>query len=182
MASINAKHIRLFFILFVLCSAVASTKVKKRVKPNPGLSSSDEAETIYQKVKQYIDKGQNVDALHYMTEIENAYGTLALPYTSRPSLYSYRGLAFAGTGINDQIHAVEAFHNATIHTPSDIYAWMNLGEVSMQTFQLLKAIEVFEHVRNVLGFEIATAKLVRAMAWTARWYDFVCSCCCLPIC
>jgi predicted O-linked N-acetylglucosamine transferase (SPINDLY family) len=190
------------FVCIIIAVLVGSDAVvnAKKIKGNNNskkLNINDitvtEASAIYEEVMTLQKSGKTMDAIVYLERLLNAYGTLALPYEQRPSLFSYYGLNLVQPGINRQDEAIIAFRNATIHTPDDIYSWLNMAEVSMQRFRLREAIDLFQQVlamqtQNCTRYEqpeefnecryvaaVRTApRMLRAMAWTANWqgYDF----------
>jgi predicted O-linked N-acetylglucosamine transferase (SPINDLY family) len=150
--------------------------------------SAKDADTFYTEAFTLVQQGHTTEAIRYMENLLSTYGTLALPYEHRPSLYSYYAVALVSPGTNRHDEAIEAFRNATVHTPEDLYTWLNMGELCMQTFRLTEAIAVFSKSLNHAAqscressdfnecryrssIKIAP-RLLRAMSWTATWQNY----------
>jgi hypothetical protein len=81
---------------------------------------------IREDVKIFISSGKYPELLLYLDDIEAKLGHLIIDQ-NLPTLYSYRGIAYASHTSRNHEKASEAFQISTSFFPNDNRAWLNLG-------------------------------------------------------
>ena len=123
---------------------------------------------IRQKLHDLTSTGRMNDVIAYLNEVEKFYGTLLIDDVI-PSLYSYKGVALYN-GLRLQ-EAEEALKLAVKYYPKETRAWINLGELQVQTFKLNDASDSFNAALRA-GDMSALPRALRTKGWSAAWENF----------
>ena len=120
----------------------------------------------------YLDElskqGRIMDTINYLQKVERHYGHLKLD-NSMPSLYSFLGVALYAAKRLDE--AISTFQKAVKIYPNETRAWINLGEIQVQKFQLNEAENSFTRGFK-LGEYAALPRIVRTKGWSTSWQNF----------
>lgn len=99
-----------------------------------------------QDVRSHVDNlfnaGKSIDLIEFLITLEKVRGSLYYD-DSIPSLYMYLGVALY---ISQRLEEAQRYFKLAISLyPKEIRAWINLGEIQVQTFQLEEAVKSFNH-------------------------------------
>lgn len=141
---------------------VASAKARTWLKQKDTVSIMNGLQVLTQ-------HGRVLDVLAFCDEIEDEFGTLAIEPNISPSIYTYKGVAlYQLQRMND---SEKQFLTAISKNPNETRAWINLGEIQVQTFRLTESIHSFEKA-FLLGDLTTLPRIVRAKGWSMDWKDF----------
>ncbi len=156
-----------FTVLFILyiCRSISSEASKKQRK---WLKQKDPI-TIMTNLQVLTQHGRVLDVLEYCDEIEDEFGTLSFAPNISPSVYTYKGVALYTIQRMNESEA--QFLTAVSKNPNETRAWINLGEIQVQTFRLSESIYSFERAFQLGDFS-TLPRIVRAKGWSMDWKDF----------
>ena len=117
-----------------------------------------------------LDNGRIMDLMEYLNNIEKKYGHLHVD-TKIPSLYNYKALALASSTARQQKPAIEAILEGLSRVPHDTRAWINVGELKSQIFDLHGSLEAYEQAIK-LGDVQALSRYLKIKGWTNSWENY----------
>lgn len=127
--------------------------------------SNLEADFIRKRANQLFESGLTVDCIDYLIDLETKHGNLLFDDLI-PSLYTILGVSLYSTQRVDE--AIRAFTNAIKQHPSEVRAWINLGEIQVQTFALTDALKSFQAAFRLDSVSVIS-RILRTMGWSADW-------------
>ncbi len=153
------------FLLALVVAFSASVICGEKLKSKPP--------AIRQHLEKLSQGGLFHDMLTYLKTIEAQYGNLAIDNVA-PSLYSYQGVAHYTTLKTEE--ALKSFELSVKHQPADSRAWINLGEIQVQTFKLDESVISFTKSYEIGDFN-SLPRILRSKGWSGSWkaFEFYCS-------
>ena len=149
-------------VLVALCVLIAARATGRRSDQTP------DQMRVY--AGTLLDNGRIMDLMEYLNDIEKKYGNLHID-DKIPSLYNYKALALASSTARQQKPAIEAILEGLSKVPHDTRAWINVGELKSQLFDLKGSLEAYEQAIN-LGDVQALPRYLKIKGWSNSWDNF----------